>query len=54
MMSTMREKKGREIFQPGTAFKAFAQFEDPNINRREYMEDGIFSSKKTHLSLTAF
>ena len=34
MMSTMREKKYREVYQNGTAFKSFAHFEEPNLNHR--------------------
>jgi hypothetical protein len=53
-MSTMREKKGREIFQTGTAFRSFAHFEDSNLGRRDYMEDGSPHLKQTHLSSIAF
>jgi len=34
MMSTMRDKKYKEVYQNGTAFKSFAHFEEPNLNYR--------------------
>lgn len=34
-----RDKKAREVFQKGTAFKDFALFEEANLNNRDYMED---------------
>ncbi len=40
MMSTLRQKTGKAIYQHGTAFRSFAHFEEPNIPRREAMEDG--------------
>ncbi len=40
MMSSLREKKNKEIYQNGTAFRSFAQFEEPNLSHREGMEDG--------------
>lgn len=42
MYSTMRDKKGKEVYQKGTAFRSFAQFEEPNLGKRDYMEDGKF------------
>jgi len=36
----MRENKGKDIYQKGTAFKSFAYFEEPNLGKRDYMEDG--------------
>jgi hypothetical protein len=39
MMSTIRDKKGKEIWQKGTAFRMFANFDEPNLSHREYMED---------------
>ena len=36
----MRAKKGKEVFQHGTAFRSFAQFENSNLGKRDYMEDG--------------
>jgi hypothetical protein len=31
--------KCKEIYQNGTAFRSFANFDEPNLNHREAMED---------------
>lgn len=37
--STLKERKNREIYQNGTAFRSFANFDEANPNHRESMED---------------
>lgn len=38
----MMREKGKEIYQNGTAFRSFANFDEPNIPRRQAMEDQSF------------
>lgn len=37
--STLKERKNREIYQNGTAFRSFANFDEANPSHRESMED---------------
>lgn len=41
--STMKERKARELYQKGTAFRSFANFDECNLAHRESMEDCIIS-----------
>lgn len=53
MLGTMREKKNKEVFQNGTAFRSFANFDEPNPSHREYMEDCTPLSTQSPSSTTA-
>jgi hypothetical protein len=53
MLGTMREKKNKEVFQNGTAFRSFAIFDEPNPSHREYMEDCTYLSTQSPFYMTA-
>ena len=51
--STLKERKNREIYQNGTAFRSFANFDEANPNHREAMEDCNSAYSQNPLSMTA-
>lgn len=52
--SSLKERKNREVYQNGTAFRSFANFEDSNLSHREAMEDCNPPTTKNPSSTTAF
>ena len=49
--TSFMERKSREVYQNGTAFRSFANFDHPNLSHRESMEDCTIRPIKNRSSM---